>query len=62
MGLRPGDVQDRFMHIDRPEVAGGLSGVWWELPHLLLLVVTQLVDGSPQTCAPNAGLIDELLH
>lgn len=62
VGPSPGDAQDRFMHVDRPEVAGGFSGVWRELPLLSLLVVTQLVDGAPQTRAPYACLIDELLH
>lgn len=62
MGPSPGDAQDRLMHVDRPEVAGGLSGVGRELPLFLLLVVTQLMDGSPQTRAPHACLIEELLH
>ena len=62
VGPSSGDVQDCFMHTDRPEIAGGLSGVWRELPLLSLLVVTQLMDGSPQTCAPDVGLIDEPLH
>lgn len=62
MGLSPGDTQDRLMHVHRPQVAGGLGGVWGELPLLPLLVVAQLVHGAPETLGSDEFLIDELLH
>lgn len=62
VGLGPGDVQDRLMHIHGPEVASGLRGVGGELPPMLLLVVAQLVDGPPQTSASYACLTKELRH
>lgn len=62
VGLGPGDVQDRLVHIHGPEVASGLRGIGGELPPMLLLVVAQLVDGPPQTSASYARLTKEVLH
>lgn len=50
------------MNINTPQVAGGFSGVWWELPLLPLLVAAQLMDRAPQPLGPDELLIDELLH
>lgn len=50
------------MHINTPQVAGGFSSVWWELPLLPLLVAAQLVHRAPQPLGPDELLIDELLH
>ena len=62
VGLSPGDAQDRLVHVHRPQVAGGLGGVWGELPLLPLLVVAQLMHGAPEPEASHAHLIDELRH
>ena len=50
------------MHVDTPQVAGGLGGVWGELPLLPLLVAAQLVHGAPEALGSDEFLTDELLH
>lgn len=50
------------MHIDTPQVAGGLGGVRGELPLLSLLVAAQLVHRAPQPLGSDEFLTDELLH
>lgn len=50
------------MYINTPQVAGGFSGVWRELPLLPLLVAAQLMHRAPQSLGPDDLLIDELLH
>ena len=50
------------MHVDTPQVAGGLGGVRGELPLLPLLVAAQLVHGAPETLGSDEFLIDEFLH
>lgn len=62
VGLSPGNPQNCLMHVDWPEIAGGLGGVGRELPSMALLIVAQLVDGSPQACTSHGCQIDELLH
>lgn len=47
VGLSPGNPQDCLVHIDWPEIAGGVGGVGTELPAMALLIVTQFMDGSP---------------
>lgn len=50
------------MHINTPQVAGGLGGVRWEFPLLPLLVAAKLMDRAPQPLGSDEFLIDELLH
>lgn len=50
------------MHVNTPQIAGGLGGVRGELPLLPLLVTAKLVDGAPQPLGSDELLIDELLH
>jgi len=50
------------VHVNTPQIAGGLGGVRGELPLLPLLVAAELVDGAPQPLGSDELLIDELLH
>lgn len=52
--------QHFLVHVQGPQVAGSLCGVWGQFPAVSLLVVSQFVDGTPHS-APHRLDIDQLV-